>query len=162
MKSDEKAGAVSGLNDALRLWYASFNDLGRQFGFHLRMHSTDAAALLEITNAETRDAPLTPTQLAHRVGLSTTATSTLLSRLEGAGHVERIRDQKDRRVVTLRSTPQVHEEVQRFFQDVGDDLDQVATEYSAEELQSMTEMLASMTRQLDRHLGLMAGRRLSK
>lgn len=156
---DDLGAAVERTNEALRRWSAAFNDLGRQFGLHLGMHSTDAAALLQITNAEVRDAPLTQTQLARRVGLSTTATSTLLSRLEGAGHIERLRSQKDRRVVMLRSTPSVHAEVEHFFASVGEDLDAILSAYPADELESFSELLAAMTMKLDHHLEQMVTRR---
>ena len=155
---EEGAVVVERLNEALRLWSATFNDLGRQFGLHLHMHGTDASALLQITTAENRGKPLTQTQLARRVGLSTTATSTLLNRLESAGHIERIRSQKDRRVVTLRSTPRVHDDVQQFFQQVGEGLDRIASAHPVEELVSFTELLTGMTAELEHHLENMVRR----
>lgn len=148
----EEAGeAVARVNEALRRWYVAFHDYGRQFGLHLRMHSSDAAALLEITNAETRDAALTQTELARHLGLSANATSTLLSRLEDAGHIERLRSRSDRRVVHLRATPRVHEQVQHFFRDAGRDLDRIMAERPREELESLAILLAALTDELDRH-----------
>ncbi|MET1005464.1 MAG: MarR family transcriptional regulator, partial [Propionibacteriaceae bacterium] len=106
---------VEQMNEALRAWYAAFSDLSRQFALHLRMHSSDAAALVQIATAEDRGAPLTQTQLARRIGLTTPATSSLLTRLENAGHIERHRSRADRRIVTLKSTQAMHDEIHRFF-----------------------------------------------
>lgn len=147
-----KSEAVEELNDALRKWYASFNDLGRRYAQHLHMHGSDAAAILEITAAETRNEPLTQTDLARRLGLSTNATSTLLSRLEDAGHIERHRSRTDRRIVLLQATPQVHQDVQDFFRDVGRDTDQVMLSHGLGELRSLTALVSEMTSELDRHL----------
>lgn len=140
------------MNDALRLWYAAFSELGRQFGVQHGMHGSDAAALVHITNAEDQGAPLTQAQLARRVGLTTPATSSLLNRLERAGHVERQRDRADRRVVTLRSTPEMHDRIRAFFQDVAHDVDEVATGYSPASIALFTQLLSAMTEVLQRHL----------
>lgn len=140
------------MNEALRAWYAAFSDLGRQFSLHLGMHGSDAAALVEITTAEDQDAPLTQTQLARRIGLTAPATSTLLSRLEDAGHIERHRSRTDRRVVTLRSTPTMHDEVHRFFRSIGDDVDALTGAYPADTLSGFTGLITDMTAVMNQHL----------
>ena len=137
--------------EVLRAWYRSFGELGRRFGTHLGMHTSDAAALVQITGAEERGTPLTQSQLSRRIGLTTPATSSLLNRLETAGHVTRTRDSADRRVVTVRSTPAVHEEVQDFFADVGRELDEIVSSYPPETVRAFEEMIGSMTAVLDRH-----------
>jgi len=156
---DETGEAVTRVNEALRQWYAAFHDFGRQFGLHLRMHGSDAAALLEITNAETRGNALTQGELARHLGLSANATSTLLSRLEDAGHVERLRSRSDRRIVHLRATPRVHEQVQEFFRDAGRDLDRIMADRPREELESFATLLASLTDEVVRHRGSALQRR---
>ncbi|WP_420098403.1 MarR family winged helix-turn-helix transcriptional regulator [Corynebacterium sp.] len=62
---------------------------------------------------------MTPARLSERIGLTTGATSSLLRRLESAGHIVRSRDQEDRRVVTLRSTPGIQAAADRFFDPLG-------------------------------------------
>lgn len=140
------------MNEALRSWYAAFSDLGRQFALHLGMHSSDAAALVQITSAEDQGAPLTQTQLARRIGLTTPATSSLLNRLEGAGHIERHRNSTDRRVVTVRSTQVMHDEVHEFFRAVGEDVDEVVSMRPREVITEFTHLVTAMTTVLNHHL----------
>jgi DNA-binding MarR family transcriptional regulator len=139
------------MNEALRSWHTAFSELGRQFAAHLGVHSSDAAALMQITAAEDRGAPLTQTQLAKRIGLTTPATSSLLNRLEDGGHIERHRSRADRRVVTLRSTRAMHDEVHRYFRVVGNDIDLAAAEYSDDTIDRLTSLITDMTKVLDRY-----------
>lgn len=151
--STPASGASSELlNEALRSWYAAFNDLGRQFALHLGMHGSDAAALVQITSAEDRGAPLTQTQLARRIGLTTPATSSLLNRLEESGHIERHRSSADRRVVTVRSTEAMHEQVHAFFREVGEDVDQLVSRRPSEMVDEFTQLVTQMTGVLNQHL----------
>jgi DNA-binding MarR family transcriptional regulator len=92
-----------------------FNELGRRFAADAGLHDTDAHALVEVLGAQDRGAPLTQAALSHRIGLTTGATSSLLNRLEAAGHIRRVRDGADRRVVFLHATPGVDQLVDRFF-----------------------------------------------
>lgn len=69
---------------------------------------------MEILAAEGRGQPLTPARLAARIALTPGATSTLLNRLEDAGHVVRTREHTDRRIVILHSTRTVHETADAF------------------------------------------------
>jgi MarR family transcriptional regulator, organic hydroperoxide resistance regulator len=147
------------MNEALRQWYAAFAQLEREFAIHQGLHGSDAAALVHITDAEDRGAPLSQAQLARRVGLTTPATSSLLNRLEHAGHVERHRSNDDRRVVTLRSTAAVHAEIERFFEDVGADVDRVAASHPPGSVPATTALLADITQVLQRHLGELESRR---
>jgi DNA-binding MarR family transcriptional regulator len=150
--ADPAPGTVERLNEAMRAWYVSFSELGRQFGLHLGMHSSDAAALVHIATAEDGGTPLTQSQLARRLGLTTPATSSLLNRLEDAGYVERHRNRTDRRVVTLRSTPGVHEEIDTFFRSVGQEVDQLIATRPDDQIAAFTRLLVDMTGVLNHHL----------
>lgn len=110
------------------------SDLGRAFARRMKMHPTDAAAIVEIIRAEDRGQPLTPARLAERIGLTSGATSILLNRLEEAGHVLRERGHADRRLVTLHSTPVVHQEGDEFFQALRVALDKAMDACSPREL----------------------------
>lgn len=143
--------------EALRLWSGAFGDFGRRFGADAGMHSTDAEALIQIVNAEDRGAALTQSELSRRIGLTSGATSSLLNRLETAGHIERVRDRADRRMVTLRSTPAVHRRVDDFFAAVGAELRaSVAARPPAVRAQ-VVDLLTEMTGVMDRHLAAPAG-----
>ncbi|WP_220037011.1 MarR family winged helix-turn-helix transcriptional regulator [Curtobacterium sp. MCLR17_045] len=102
---------------------AAQNELMRLFARKNHMHSTDAAAIVQIIEHEDRGRPLTPARLAERIGLSPGATSILLARLETAGFVERTREVADRRVVTLRSTKAINDAADAYFQPLARQLD---------------------------------------
>ncbi|MFG1602470.1 MarR family transcriptional regulator [Actinoplanes sp. NPDC049265] len=144
-----REGQREKLLEALRNHGTAFSALARQFGVSAGLHITDATALVEILNAEDRGAPLTQAGLGHLVGLTTGATSSLLNRLEGAGHVRRQRDDADRRVVHLHATEGVDAMVDHFFAPLVDRLAAVMDAYRPEVLaqfeQFVTDVATAMT-----------------
>ena len=117
-----------------RAFASAESELGRLFARSRQMHTTDAAAIVEILTAEERGQPLTPARLAERIALTTGATSTLLNRLEEAGHILRTREHSDRRIVTLHSTPAIHEAADAFFAPLAHQLNAAMSNYSAADL----------------------------
>jgi MarR family transcriptional regulator, organic hydroperoxide resistance regulator len=110
------------------------SELGRLFARSRQMHTTDAAAIVEILAAEGRGQPLTPARLAERIALTTGATSTLLNRLEEAGHIVRTREHRDRRVVTLHSTQTIHQTADAYYAPLSDQLHAAMAECSPADL----------------------------
>ena len=129
---------------ALQSYAAAQNDLGRLFARSRGMHTTDAAAVVEILSAEDRGLPLTPARLAERIALTSGATSILLNRLEEAGHIRRTRDQADRRIVTVRSTPTIHEDADAVFAPLRRRLEDVLSAYSPEDLGRVAEIVDAL------------------
>jgi DNA-binding MarR family transcriptional regulator len=109
---------------------AAQNELTRLFARRKHLHPTDAAAIIQIIEAEELGRPLTPARLAERIALSTGATSILLSRLEDAGHIRRTRENTDRRVVTLHSTAAINELADAFFEPIAEQLGATLGDYS--------------------------------
>jgi MarR family transcriptional regulator, organic hydroperoxide resistance regulator len=107
---------------------------------------------MEIVYAEERSAPLSPARLASRIGLSSGATASLLNRLEAAGHVIRSRESTDRRVVTLRSSPNVHARAEEFFATLAQQLDTAMSRYSPELLNSFEALLVDLRTTMGNHL----------
>jgi len=103
------------LMDGLRAFGANYAEFTQRFATWLGLHSTDAAALTEILYAEDAGSPMSPARLSERVSLSSGATTILLNRLEAAGHIVRTREHTDRRVVTLRSSPDIRPRAEEFF-----------------------------------------------
>lgn len=122
------------LLEGLRGHGVAFAELGRHFGVRMGLHTTDANAVVEILSAEERGTPLTQAGLSQRIGLTPGATSSLLNRLEKAGHVTRVRDSADRRIVTLRATAGVEGMLDRFFGPLVARVGSMMEGYSAEEL----------------------------
>ncbi|MDT8913036.1 MarR family transcriptional regulator [Amycolatopsis sp. PS_44_ISF1] len=118
----------------LREFAAAGNELGRLFARTKQMHTTDAAAMVAILTAEDQGVPITPARLAEHILLTTGATSTLLNRLEDAGHIVRTRGHSDRRVVTLHSTPAIHASADAFFARLAGRQNDVLAGYTEAEL----------------------------
>jgi len=133
------------------------NEMGREFARGIHMHTTDSAAILAIINAEERGKPLTPVRLADLIGLTTGATSVLLNRLEDAGHVIRARGHADRRMVTLHSTPSVHETADAFYQPLSDRFDTMMNEYSPDELRLVEKFVTDMRATMDTYIDELDG-----
>ena len=138
--------------EGLQAYAAAQSELGREFARHTRMHVTDSAAVVEILRAEGHGRPLTPARLAERVGLSSGATSILLNRLEGAGHVVRRRGHADRRLVTLHSTPTVHESAEDFFSPLRARLEQLMNRYTPEQLDLVEKVVTDFCETVDTYL----------
>jgi len=134
----------SGVVDRLRAFATADAERGREFARSRSMHFSDAAAVVEILTAEAHGQVLTPARLAERIGLSAGATSTLLNRLETAGHVVRTHDHPDRRIVGLHSTAQIHDDAETFFAPVAAALDATLSRYTSEQLDAFAEMLADL------------------
>lgn len=131
--------------DALQAYVRANSAFGRAFATHEGMHHTDAAAIVEIITAEDDGEPLTPARLAERVMLTAGATSTLLNRLESNGYVERTREHTDRRLVTLRSAPRVHEAAARFREPVARRLEDVLRGRPVAELRDLAALLDDLS-----------------
>jgi DNA-binding MarR family transcriptional regulator len=80
-----------------------------------RLGRTDLNAIMWISTSAREGQPLTVGELAQRLGLSPAAATALVDRLEAVGHVERTRDGRDRRRVTVKMNPQALELASAFF-----------------------------------------------
>lgn len=89
----------------------------RQAEFAARhgMHHTDVRALVCLLDAARAGEPATAGLLGARLGLNSAGTTAVIDRLERLGHVTRIRDDRDRRRVLLRVTPEAIHLGQDFF-----------------------------------------------
>ncbi|HYQ63975.1 MarR family winged helix-turn-helix transcriptional regulator [Actinophytocola sp.] len=134
MSEAERGEAYERVMRSFTAFSATQKELARVFARSVRMHTTDADAIVLIIEAENRGRPLTPARLAERVGLSPGATSILLGRLEQAGHIERVRESPDRRIVTLRSTTSINASADAFFEPLQQQLGQTLGEFTTEQL----------------------------
>ncbi len=125
----------------LRAFGANYAEFTRRFAKYLGLHSTDAAALVEILYAEDSGAPLSPARLAERISLSSGATNAVLNRLENAGHVVRSREHADRRIVTLHSSVDIQGPAIAFFTPLSQHLDAMLIRYSSEQLDQFEAFL---------------------
>ncbi|MFI0737528.1 MarR family winged helix-turn-helix transcriptional regulator [Streptomyces sp. NPDC021100] len=150
----ERAAADSGsdphrLLEGLRTFGANYTEFTRRFAGWLGLHSTDAVALTEILYAEDQGTPLSPARLSERISLSSGATTALLNRLEKAGYVERRRENPDRRVVTLRSSPDVRPHAMRFFGPYTAGMEEVMSPHTGARLEEFRRFVAQLNDAMD-------------
>ncbi|MFD3803117.1 MarR family winged helix-turn-helix transcriptional regulator [Streptomyces sp. NPDC058611] len=86
----------------LRHINGEMNGLIHRFAGEQGLHATDIQALGAILDAPS---PLTPGKLGQHLGITSGSVTACLDRLEKAGHVRRVRDSADRRVVHLYYEP---------------------------------------------------------
>ena len=149
---DDVAAHRARLMAGLRGYGASFTEVSRRFAAWLSLHHTDAAALLEIFEAEQHGSPLTPARLSERVSLTSGATTALINRLEHADHVVRSREHTDRRVVTLHTTAQVAALAEEYFGPLGARLDAMMASYPPEQLRLFETFVDDLRDTMEAHL----------
>ena len=140
------------LMDEFRAYGATFTEFSHRFASGLGLHTTDATALMEITAAEEKGAPLSPARLSERISLTSGATTALLNRLEKAGHIVRTRENADRRVVTLHSSAHVQDLADEFFGPLAVRLDAMMAKYPPELLSRFEEFLVDLHSTMNEHL----------
>jgi MarR family transcriptional regulator, organic hydroperoxide resistance regulator len=98
----------------LGAWAEAYGELDHHLATWMSLPVPDAKALSQVVWAARTDRPLSPGELARRIGMTSGATTILLNRLEAGGHVLRSREHADRRRVTLRATATADERVREF------------------------------------------------
>ena len=124
--------------------------LGQTFASSQHMHPTDLNALLAVMRADQASPPLTPGRLGQHLGLSSGATTAVIDRLERAGHVRRVRDDRDRRRVTLHFGAAASAVGSAFFGPLGRHMDGMLTAYTQSELTLVRRFLVD-TNEVMRH-----------
>ena len=119
--------------------------LGQAFADNHHMHPTDLNALLAVMQADRLGMPLTPGRLGQQLGLSSGATTAVIDRMERAGHVRRIRDERDRRRVTLHYGDAASAVCSAYFGPLGLRMDKLLSGYSAAELNVIRRFLVDAT-----------------
>ncbi len=79
------------------------------------MHHTDVDALTRVVVAQERGTPMTAGALAEDLGLTSGAITGVVDRLGRAGHVNRVRDDADRREIFLHCSPSGRALAEEFF-----------------------------------------------
>ncbi|MFC7676820.1 MarR family winged helix-turn-helix transcriptional regulator [Mycolicibacterium sp. GCM10028919] len=101
---DESGHWLAGLSEpmlSLRTFLTAHDDMQRRQARRMGINATDMQALRLLD----LHGPLGPTDLGRRLGLRSASVTVLLDRLEASGYVERVRDDRDRRRVTVRALP---------------------------------------------------------
>ena len=115
-----------------------------------RTHRTDMNALAAIMRFEIAGNPPTPGDLSRELSISSPATSALLDRLERSGHIERLRIDKDRRVVRIRMTDKARADGQTMFGPLAAGMMEVISGYDGAEIALVSRFMADAIAGIDR------------
>lgn len=101
---DESGQWLAGLSPpmlSLRTFLTAHDEMQRRQARRMGINATDMQALRLLD----LHGPLGPTELGRRLDLRSASVTVLVDRLEATGYVERVRDEHDRRRVTVRALP---------------------------------------------------------
>ncbi|MDH2425642.1 MarR family winged helix-turn-helix transcriptional regulator [Sphaerisporangium sp. TRM90804] len=146
--SADRGDGIDLLSFAVRLrrMTAEFNRIAHEFAGHHGLHPTDVQALIKIFDAPS---PITPSRLRAELNLTSGAVTACLDRLERAGHIRRVRDVHDRRVVHLHYLDAAKELAATFFRPLGRSTDNALRRFSPEELRTAAAFLDAMNEELE-------------
>ncbi|MEV4800581.1 MarR family transcriptional regulator [Nonomuraea sp. NPDC049421] len=129
----------------LRRMTAEFNRIAHEFAQAQGLHTTDVQALIMIFDSL---GPITPGKLREELNLTSGAVTACLDRLERAGHIRRVRDAHDRRVVHLHYREAAQELAGAFFRPLGHGTERVLSRFSPGELRTVAAFLDTMNEEL--------------
>ncbi len=131
---DALIGAVIGQVRALSTALDQLDQVAAQ---HFGLNRTDQRSLDVVSQA----GAISPTELARAVGVSPSAVTTVIDRLESAGYVQRGAAPDDRRRTVVRATPRTDEVSAELFGGLVDSASVHAQRYSDGELIAIADFL---------------------
>jgi DNA-binding MarR family transcriptional regulator len=105
----------------------------------------DLEALLHVMQAERDGDPVTAGGLGELLGVTSGAATGVIDRLERVGHVQRSRDEADRRRVLVRYSDRAREVAGAFFGPLGVMSDRVMADFDEAELETVRRFLEGMS-----------------
>ncbi|MEX5296485.1 MarR family transcriptional regulator [Kocuria sp. CPCC 205268] len=105
----------------------------------------DVHALNEVMQANRAGRPIRAGDIARRLVLSGSATTTVIKRLVAAGHLVRTVDPRDRREVSLRATEHAYRSGRRMFSAMGEEVLAVLDDCTDEEIEVLRRRLPQLT-----------------
>ena len=147
----EPADARAELLRLLQRYVVEAVRLGRAFAVRHDLHPTDWSALLAVIQGDRVGRPLTPGELAESLGISSGATTAVVDRLERAGHVRRVRDDHDRRRLTLHRGDSATALLRTFSEPLDAAMDAIVVGYSGGELDVVQRFLGDAIGQVCEH-----------
>lgn len=114
------------------------------------LHHTDVDALTRVM-AQERGTPMTAGALAQELGLTTGAITSVVDRLERAGHVSRVRDDADRRKVLVHYSAGGRALADEFVDPLTRRIDAVMDQFTSAELDVVRRYLTATSEAIAAH-----------
>ncbi|MET3932015.1 DNA-binding MarR family transcriptional regulator [Arthrobacter sp. OAP107] len=108
------------------------------------MHRTDLNALAAVMRHAANGEVVTPGTLRRELNLSSPATTALVDRLCGSGHLVRLREGQDRRQVQLRMTDKAYRDGSAMFLPLARHMDSAMAGFTAQELETAARFMDAM------------------
>jgi DNA-binding MarR family transcriptional regulator len=143
----ERVPTPEELSEATRRLDVALADLHTAFARRLHLSQPELMAITHVGNA----GALGPSELAHRIDVTTGAVTALVDRLAERGHLERRPHPDDRRRLLLAVTPHARQEVLRHVLPLADDVRALAQTFNDEERAAIGRFLDELTAIVDRH-----------
>jgi DNA-binding MarR family transcriptional regulator len=134
---------------ALRMYQAAEAAMRRRTRSAMSMGENELAALRFVIRNGKRQTPVTPTDVAKYLGVSTASTTALLDRLEAAGHITRRRHPTDRRSVHIEATEQAEDSVRATPGDMHERMMAATRGVGAPEADAVVAFFERMTEAVD-------------
>ncbi|MEU1471375.1 MarR family winged helix-turn-helix transcriptional regulator [Streptomyces sp. NPDC005761] len=134
----------------LRRMTSEFNRITHEFAQAQGLHPTDVQALIAILDADHGEdgSAMTPGRLREQLDLTSGAVTACLDRLERAGHIHRVRDGGDRRVVRLHYATAAKLVARDFFRPLAAATDAARGQLDEDELHVVIRFLDAMNDEL--------------
>ncbi|MFE6280881.1 MarR family winged helix-turn-helix transcriptional regulator [Streptomyces sp. NPDC057877] len=129
----------------LRRLNGEINRLVQDFAGDHGLHATDVHALAAILDA---DGPMTPGRLREHLGLTSGAVTACVDRLERAGHIRRVRESADRRVVHLYYDTDARPAARTYFRPLATATRAATGRFTGDELAVVLRFLAALNEEL--------------
>ena len=105
------------------------------------MHRTDLNALAAVMRHAANGDVVTPGTLRKELNLSSPATTALIDRLCGSGHLVRVREGQDRRQVQLRMTDKAYRDGSAMFLPLARHMGRAMAGFTAQELETAARFM---------------------
>jgi DNA-binding MarR family transcriptional regulator len=135
--NETKIQQMQAVGHELLLFGTEIDALDARAGQRFALNRSDLRCLDVLSHS----GPMSPTVLAHAVGMSTGGLSISLGRLERAGYVRRTMDPKDRRRVSVELTRKAQRIEQQIFGPLLNEVGELLQDYSEAELTVICEFL---------------------
>ncbi|MFB7277863.1 MarR family winged helix-turn-helix transcriptional regulator [Streptomyces hydrogenans] len=133
----------------LRALNRELNRATLDFAHRQGLHTTDVHALAVIMDpSASTDGPVTPTQLREELGLTSGAITACLDRLQRSGHVSRVRDTADRRVVHLVYNPDARALAREYFSPLARATESARDRFTPDQLGTIADFLRALNAEL--------------
>jgi DNA-binding MarR family transcriptional regulator len=145
--STKRVPTAEELSEATRRLDVALADLHTAFARRLRLSQPELMAITHVSNAGT----LGPSELAHRIDVTTGAVTALVDRLTERGHLERRPHPTDRRKLLVQVTPHALHEVMQHVMPLAVDVQAMAGTFTDGERAAIGRFLEGLITVIERH-----------